>query len=85
MMAVLKAGEIGRPFDKVMLRMKNLEKLAVGICAESIVFARDEAKDARKQIREALKMGRTPESAAKAADTDMIQAAIDMFAPLSDD
>lgn len=84
MLDVLKAGDIGRPFEKVMLRMKNLEKLAVGICAESIVFARDEAKDAKKIIREKLKMGQSPESAAKAADVGMIQAAIDMFAPLNE-
>jgi hypothetical protein len=82
MLDVLKRGEILRPFDAVMLRMRNLEKLAVGICAESIVFARDEAKAARKEIRSWIKQGQTPASAAKHAETDMLQAAIDMFAPL---
>lgn len=80
---VIQAGDIGRPFERVMLRAKNLDKLAVGICAESIKFAIEEAKDAKKAIREKLKLGQTPESAAKAADTDMLQAAIDMFAPLT--
>jgi hypothetical protein len=82
MLAVINAGDIGRPFEAVYLRMKNLEKLAVGICSESIVFARDEAKAAKKVIRDWIKQGQTPESAAKHAETDMIQAAIDMFAPL---
>lgn len=85
MLEVIKAGDIGRPFEKVMLRMRNLEKLAVGICAESIVFAREAAKSAKKAIRAELKLSKSPQNAAKAADTMMIQAAIDMFAPLTAD
>ena len=84
MLNVIKSGDIGRPFEAVMLRMRNLEKLAVGICAESIVFAREESKEAKKIIREKLKLGQTPESAARAVDTSMIEAAIDLFAPLTD-
>ena len=82
MLTVIKTGDIGRPFEKVMLRMKNLERLAVGICAESIVFARDEAKEAKKAIREGIRDGKSPKKAAARVEVGCIQAAIDLFAPL---
>ncbi len=80
----LRRGDLTKFENKYLLPCRNLDKMAVGICAESIVFAIDEAKSARREIAEKVKRGQTPESAGKQANLGSIEAAITMFAPMDE-
>lgn len=80
----LRAGEVGRTFDNLLIRAKNLDSLAVGFAGESIGWALEQAKSARREIRGKIKRGQTPESAGKQVDLDTIDAAITMFVPMDE-
>jgi len=82
--ALLRAGEVGGKLSNhLRLKINNLPNLTVGICAEAIMFAIDEAKVARKEIRAKIKAGQTPESAGAQQELPMIEAAAAMFMPLA--
>jgi hypothetical protein len=80
----LRAGDVGRPFEKILLRAKNLDKLADGFAGETIVIGVDCAKAARREVRDKIKRGQTPESAGKQADLGGLENAITMFIPMDE-
>ncbi|UCC72032.1 MAG: hypothetical protein JSV86_16940 [Gemmatimonadota bacterium] len=80
----VRAGEVGRGFDNLLTRAKNLDKLAVGFAGESIGWALDRVKEARREVRDKIKRGQTPESAGKQVDLDAVDAAIAMFVPMDE-
>lgn len=64
----------------ILHRTKNLHELAVGVQADSIQFAIEEAKIARNTIKEAGKAtGETSESAGRYVDLSMLESAIATF------
>jgi hypothetical protein len=85
----LRQGEVNQPLAKVLLKARNLDRLAVGIQADSIRYALEEVAPAKRTIREAVKQGKAPKDAGAALSLPGMDAAIDLFTPpqsdLSDD
>jgi hypothetical protein len=76
----LRKGEIEpRQYDKHWTKCKNLEKLGVGFGEEVIKLALEEAKTARKAIRERIKLGQTEESAGRQEELGYLKNAIKFF------
>lgn len=80
--SVLRAGALDK-LPPVLLRAKNLDQLAVGMQRDSIVFALDCVKAARKELREARKDGRDLEAAGRALDLAFVDAAIGVFTDIT--
>jgi hypothetical protein len=82
--AALRAGDVGRSFDNLLVRAKNLDALAVGFAGESIKMALETIKSERREIKGKIKRGQTPESAGKQADLSTVEGAIAMFVPMDE-
>lgn len=80
---LLREGMIDK-LEPLLVRNKNLAQLGVGITATLIEDALGELKAARKRIRERVKRGMTPESAAKQEEFDCVRSAVDFFSPLEE-
>lgn len=76
----LHAGTVAE-LPKLLLRARNLHKLATGIQSDSIYFALRCAVDARRDLKSALRDGADPAQAGAALDLNAIDAAIQLFAP----
>ena len=80
--ALIQAGDVGSKLEQILrLRVKNLHKLCVGFHGQYLVEAYNRAVEARKEVREAIKKGRTPESAGRSVDLTDVENAITMFEP----
>ena len=68
----------------VILRTPNLAALAVGVQAESITFALDEARDKLTELKGRIREGAKASTAGAEIDISMIEAGIGMFSTKDD-
>lgn len=76
----IKAGDIGSRFDGIWQKTRGLANLAVGIQSDSIVWALDELKAARKEVKRRIKeMSQDPATAGSDIELPMTGSAIASF------
>ena len=75
-----RAGDI-KKVNTAVAGCKGVERLAVGIQADTVRFAMDTVSVAREALHTALDQKQTPDAAGAALDLDAIEGAIAMFTP----
>ena len=88
LLTVCRAGTVSH-LEKILLRTKNLERLATGMQRDSVIFAVECAKGAGSQLRKVIKgqprkaHERLLRAAGKQLDLEALEACIGMFADMS--
>lgn len=74
----LRAGD-AKGAQNTLIRTRNLQDLAVGVQADSIRFAVEEAGDRLSELKKRIKASESTESAGRSLDLAMIESGIDLF------